>query len=129
LITGVLSRIEKRRRRWWQREWLSWPLAPKVFSIAGTFALLAGCVLGLTWLPHLFASEAPLITASGLLSRLSEFFAPITTLGKAAFIVLRPLAHPWIVTGFAVLCFGMYLTCVALGTACVRLAWAHPRTR
>ncbi len=129
LIRDVLARIEQRRHRWWQREWLAWPLAARLLSGGGLCLLLGALIFGLTQLPPWFASGALQEGTARLIDTVSDALAPFTTLGRAALLILRPLAHPWILTSVAVLSLGMYLTCVAVGTACVRLAWASPRPR
>lgn len=129
LASAVLSRIEKQRRRWWRRPWPSWPLAPKVLSLAGMFTVFGGCVYGLATVPDALAIDYSLGGAGEFFNPLVNTLEPLSTLVKGVALLLRPLAQPWVLAAFAAISFAMYVTCLAVGTAWIRLACAPAPSR
>jgi hypothetical protein len=121
LIPRVLSRIEQRKKQWWRRPWAEWPFHARLLS----FPTLIGCVGA--FLAGLSLAARWRVTDLAV-SRISEFFRPMTPAwelsgrwGNALLLSVRSIEPHWLLLGAAVV-FLMYLTCIALGTACFRVA-------
>jgi hypothetical protein len=123
LMPRVMARLEQRQKQWWRNPWACWPFAARVISLplmAGTAAgvawlavALVRAILGLTLWQELLASD-------GLISSAWGFCA---TLGNALVALLGSSAQHWMLAAGVVIGL-MYLTTVALGTACFRVVIA-----
>ena len=104
---------------WWRRSWWDWPLA----------AQAAFFLLGLT-IAGVFSGGSVLLDdgVAAYSQQITEHLAPAgtvwdtaVTLGSAAVLLLKSATQPFLF--WVLLVAGLlYLVCVAVGTACVRLA-------
>lgn len=121
LIPDILKRIEERQRCWWKQAWTEWPftarllLLPAALACGGTFLLVLTSMSKWQLMDHTTAF------AGNYLRALSPLLDLVATLSSAALLALQSLEQPWII-GAASVVFMMYLSCVALGTACFRVA-------
>jgi len=123
LVHRVMLAVQQRQQRpWWQRPWLTWPPGSQVAS----FFVLAASVGMVSHLAGLVHGGIDTISISHWPSEWAALFAPVgttlKTLGLVLSIVLREIGQPVLLAlGAAwVLC---YLACIAVGTACFRLAF------
>jgi len=119
LVPRVLSIIEARAQApWWQRAWWDWPLSARAAFIVLSLALVAAFSGGGFVFGNEFTTYSQRATDSLTLGgRFEESLAPLTNAAgllweKGRSFALCALA----VAGV------MYLTCLGLGTACVRSA-------
>jgi len=121
LVPRVLQAIQARARLpWWRRTWWNWPPAAQIFSLLICSAILGGVVLLCEQ-----SSLSPVIEATS--AWVSDLFAPLAplwhclgSLSGALVLVAHKLGTLVFLIG-ALLCLGMYLSCVGLGTLCYRL--------
>jgi len=116
-IMAVLA--ARAHRPWWAHAWWDWPLAAKA-----TFILLALALLGAV-------GGGGIILDDGVTSysqQMTERLAPVTsvgdtllTLGNVVGLLWEKAAQPFLL--HVLVAAGLlYLTCLGLGTACVRYA-------
>ncbi len=121
LVTRVLARIEQRERHWWKQPWTSWPFLAQAISLPAMLLCAASFVIGLRLLFKLNVREW--MTAQAV--ELARPVAPSWEFGLAVMnglvASLQSLEQHWILLSGTV-AFLMYLTCVAVGTVCFRVA-------
>ncbi len=121
LITRVLARIEERKRHWWKQPWPNWPFLARVISLPAMF-LCAASVVASLWLLFRLNVGGWITAQAGELVRP---FVPAWEFSAAwlsmLLLSLRSLEPYWILLS-ATVAFLMYLTCVAVGTVCFRVA-------
>jgi hypothetical protein len=121
LLPRVMAAIRERQSLpWWARPWTSWPRGAQMVS----FLLLLGVLGGLGWgWPTAWEAVGPVETVGipdRLLSPLGTLWQGIVTLGGEAMAYLNAEGRPLLLMiGCVVL--ALYLFCVGLGTALVRL--------
>lgn len=122
LIPRVLAAIEAQTSRpWWLRPWLAWPLVPQVASLALVSVLgwlgFAGAGVAAQ---HLQSAALPQ-TVTSWTGAFGVAANVLDTLLNALWVVWRSGGQLWLLAA-VVLAFAMYLACVGIGTACVRIA-------
>lgn len=125
LIPRVLAAVRaKEQRAWWQRSWFDWPAGWQIFSLAFLLALPAFVFVGSGWAWDRFQPNAPdsILSFVTFLRALADI---ADGLGNALFVTLRSLEQPWVLACTGLMAV-MYLTCIGLGTACVRVAIGKP---
>jgi hypothetical protein len=127
LIPRVLRRIERRQHCWWLRPWGTWPFSAKLFSLP----LMIGCLgmfsLGLKAFSGLPLGAWIMSGAEDLLRPLTSIWDLTLTLSNAFWVALQSFNQPIVWVGVVSVVFLMYLTCLAVGTMCVRVAYASRR--
>ena len=122
LIPRVLAAIQARQNTgWWRRSWFDWPASWQMASLAllaslPVFAFWGSDSISTYWQPVPVTESVT--TGFNLLRALGHV---ARGLGSAVLVILRSLDHPWVL-GCATLIATMYLACIGLGTACVRVA-------
>ena len=122
LVHRVMLAVHARARRpWWERSWVAWPLGLQIISLA---VLLASAAL----VSYFLGSASGGVNVTSMSSKLVESFAwlkPIweivAALIGAATVILRVSGQQFLLIGGAVIALA-YVTCVGLGTVCVRVA-------
>jgi hypothetical protein len=122
LLPRVMAQVRLRvEQPWWRRPLAAWPKRWQVVLVLGLLSLL-GLVGWLQWAWEfdlgavLAAGSDALIDRLGWLAR-----ASLTFLGGMALALRAGLANYWAYAlGFLLV---MYVGCVGIGTACVRLVW------
>lgn len=109
---------------WYRRAWQTWPLALQGSSLAVLLALFGTLCFG-GW--KFSQSEAVVATAGKASGVLSVFELAFRTLGVLRDAGVQVIQHigPGYVIGFAVMALTAYAVCLALGSACVRFAFAR----
>ena len=128
LIPRVLRRIESRQRCWWLRPWGTWPFSAKVFSLPLMLACLVAFVQGLTALSRLSPEAWVVSEAETRLRPLAPVWDLAGTLANALGIALQSFNQPIVWLAAVSIIVLMYLTCLAVGTMCVRVAYASRRS-
>lgn len=121
LITRVLARIEERKRHWWKQPWANWPFLARVISLPAMLLCAASFVFGLWLLFKLNVRDWVMTQADDLFRLLVPTWEFSLALMNALLLSLRSLEPHWILLS-ATIAFLMYLTCVAVGTVCFRVA-------
>jgi hypothetical protein len=121
LVTRVLARIEQRKRHWWKQPWPNWPFLARVISLPAMLLCAASFVVGLWLLLRLNVSEWIMAQTSELVRPLVPTWEFGLALMNTILLSLRSLEQHWVLLS-AMVAFLMYLTCVAVGTACYRVA-------
>jgi hypothetical protein len=116
LLPRVMAAVEQLRRRpWYTRAWLTWPLAWQVASLAVLALIVAG---GAVLVPS--ARAAVDGVTSGLAPQMMREVADSThrvdATMNAAWVLWRALLEPLTAYAFALVVL-MCLACAALGTA------------
>lgn len=112
LVPRVLAALEARGARpWWQQPWMAWPR----WCQAASAAFVAG-ILGMAW----WAEPLAVDRAQSSLSPLSQQWSAATGWFQSSSGFFGLLPGGWM-TELAVIA-GLYLVCVGLATACVRVA-------
>lgn len=116
IISSVRARLEARASLpWYQRPWFAWPVPLRLASGILTIALLSGLSFGMQ----------RLLTAASTLTE-STTFSTIVSATNAitnALILAARAINPLYLAGGVALVGLMYVSCVALGTVCYRIAW------
>jgi len=120
LLPGVLSAIAARARLpWWQRAWWDWPLTAKA-----AFLLLALAIVGAFSGGGVMLDEG----VSSYSQQVVERFGPVTSLWETVLTILNAVGSLMGTIGQPLLIYAatliglLYLTCLGLGTVCVRYA-------
>jgi hypothetical protein len=121
LVTQVLERIEQRQRQWWKQPWSRWPFFARMISLPIMLLSAAVSLVGVGFLFQLNAREWLLGQAGGLVRPMTLALEFSLVVANSLLLSLRALEYHWILLSAAVL-FLMYLTCVAAGTVCFRVA-------
>lgn len=122
LLPRVLQAIAERQRLpWWQKSFAYWPWPARVLFLAGTSGLAAFLVY-FTWGLTSGVSLGSLTDELGQLSGRFDLVRGLGgTLGGAVMTLVRS-AGPWLLWGTVGVLGACYLTTMALGTFCWRLA-------
>ncbi len=122
LIPGVLRAVaEYERRPWWQRSYAQWPAPARVLFLALASGL-AGLLVYFTWGLSAGATWGALGAEIGeLMGRWESARNLGGALGGAA-LALGRAGGAWLIWGAAGVLGACYVTTLALGTACYRLA-------
>jgi hypothetical protein len=123
LLHRVMLTIHERTRKpWWHRPWLAWPFGAQVVSLA---VLLVCAAVVSFFLESLWEG----VNLSAIPTQVADSLAWLKPIGAAAAAFLNALLAAlrltWqqcLLIGTAVVLFS-YLSCVAVGTACYRLAY------
>ena len=122
LLPRVLQAIAEREKLpWWQKSFAYWPWPARVLFLAAT-AGLAAVLVYFTWGVSAGVSFGALTEELGpVAGRFEQVRGLLATLGGAA-VTLGRAAGPWFLWGAAGVLGACYLTTVALGAFCWRLA-------
>ena len=120
LLPNVMSAIAARGHvPWWQRAWWDWPLTAKA-----AFILIALAIVGAFSGGGVMLDEG----VSNYSQQVAERFGPMASLWDTALTILsvggslvEKIGQPLLLYG-AVFIGLLYLTCLGLGTVCVRYA-------
>lgn len=122
LVHRVMLAVHKQaKQQWWKYAWVKWPLGMQVISLAVLLASagLVSYFLGAAW---------DGVSVTSVSSKLVESFAwlkPIWEIVAAMIgvvtVMLRVTGQQFLLIGAAVVALA-YVTCVGLGTVCVRMA-------
>lgn len=120
LLPNVMSAIAARARLpWWQRAWWDWPLTAKA-----AFLLLALAIVGAFSSGGVMLDEGVSNYSQQVVERFGPFaslWETVLTILNAVRSVLEKIGQPLLL--YAATFIGLlYLTCLGLGTACVRFA-------
>jgi hypothetical protein len=112
LIPRVRAALAARESRtWWQQPWLNWPRAWQAASLVCAFGLLGGVC---------FATLNQDVFLNSLRSAFTGWFGEAGTVNEILnALSTRVFATPYLAYVGAVL-FGLYLLCIALGSAFYR---------
>lgn len=125
LAPRILAAIAARAEApWYRRAWQTWPLPLQGASLAVLLALFSTICVG-GW--RLFQSEAVVETSAkvgGVLSVFELLFRTLGVLRDAGLQVIQHVGSGYVM-GFAVMVLMAYAVCLALGSACVRFAFAR----
>jgi hypothetical protein len=121
LVPGVMAILKTRLQRqpWWRQVWWDWPLPAKAAFLLLALALFGGFGRGGLILDYGVTSYS---------QQLFERLAPVTNLGDtlltlfSAAGLLGQKAADLLLVYVLILAGALYLTCLLLGTACVRYA-------
>ena len=125
LAPRILAAIAARAEApWYRRAWQTWPMALQGASLAVLLALFATLCFG-GW--KFSQSEALAATAGKASGVFSVFELAYRTLGVLRDAGMQVIQHigPGYLIGFAVMVLMAYAVCLALGSACVRFAFAR----
>jgi hypothetical protein len=122
LIPRVLAAIHAHAHLpWWKRSWPAWPRSIQCGVLSALVVSSGAIAYGVWVLNEAFASSQ---TVSGLTRWLPDFGPLVTTvsaIGRAGLAVVQAGNSSLLWVSAACLA-AAYLTCVALGTVCYRLA-------
>jgi hypothetical protein len=123
LIPRVLAHIQAQAAKsWWRRPWTQWPWGLQLTSVP----ILLGSAFGFVLMVNLLWTMLPSVSGSGPVAErlisLALVWEVLATLGNALVIVTRSIEPLWLLLGISIPLV-MYLTCVGLGTICIRLAF------
>jgi hypothetical protein len=123
LAPRVLAAIQAREQQsWWQRPWTTWPFKFRlIFMVAAVCSAILFLSLSFAVLNGNITNPLNLKLGQGL-GFLVPFWEVLKTLGNAAILLTRSINQPFLLA-LSSLVFMMYLTCVAIGTACCRVAF------
>jgi hypothetical protein len=109
---------------WYRRAWQTWPLPLQGASLAVLLALFGTLCFG-GW--RFSQTEAVVETSAKVGGVLSVFDLVFRTLGVLRDAGVQVIQHigPGYVIGFAVMVLMAYAVCLALGSVCVRFAFAR----
>lgn len=125
LIPKVLAQIRERaKRHWWQRPWIQWPFAIQVASAPFLMSGAVGTFYGLSWIWGLLATGMELESVSSALSVAGALWEVVLVLGNALLVLSQTIGQQWLLLAIFVPLI-MYLACVAIATACYRVARCH----
>jgi len=120
LLSNVMSAIAARGGLpWWQRAWWDWPLTAKA-----AFLLLALAIVGVFSSGGVVLDHSVTTYSQQVVERLgpaTNLWDTILTVLNALKSVVEKLGQPLILYA-AILVGLLYLTCLGLGTVCVRYA-------
>jgi hypothetical protein len=127
LLPRVLEQIRLRAEvRWWRRPWAFWPPHCRAMLVLATLSAVAVVLWG-QYLWHAEGAQALGAVWTEQSNRLNALLeVPVTLLNGFWAVARNSVAPFWLPA--AGLLFAMYLTCVGVGTACVRVAYTQ-RTR
>ena len=115
LLPRVLQAIRAQSvRPWWQQSWAAWPAQIQTVSLATLTLVALALSVGGGWAWH-GASLSP--TANGWREALPALG---NTVVNTALSLFRHAGTAWLLAGLTAVTL-MYLTCVGVGTLCVRL--------
>lgn len=122
LLPRVMAVVQARASLpWWQQAWPAWPRWVQCAFLVLGFAAASALTwyLPAVWPDGLGASlwSEAVSLAKGTLSA----FRFAASMGNALEVALGQTAR-YLALGAAALCLGMYFSCLAVGTACYRLA-------
>jgi hypothetical protein len=118
LAPRVLAAIHAREQQAsWQRPWIAWPF--KVRLIFGSAAMISAALFVFFGFEFLSGN---LSKASDSFAFLSPLWEVLWALGQATLLLVRSINQALLLAVFAVI-FLMYLACLAIGTACFRVAF------
>lgn len=122
LLPRVLElALERGRRPWWQKSFVHWPWMARCLFLAVTTAL-SGLAVYFTWGVSI---GLPFESLSGEIAVLTERFAAVRSIAGSlggALVAVGKSAGPWLPWTVAGMMGMSYLTTLALGTYCYRLA-------
>ena len=119
-LPGVLSAIAARARLpWWQRAWWDWPLTAKAAFLLLALAIAGAFSGGGVMLDTGFSNYSQQVAER--LEPASSLWNTVLTLFNAAGSLVGKIGQPWLLY-VAILGGVLYLTCLGLGTVCVRYA-------
>ncbi|HKS38930.1 MAG TPA: hypothetical protein VJW76_17175 [Verrucomicrobiae bacterium] len=121
----MLAVHENARRPWWVRSWVNWPLGMQMISLAVLLASagLVSYFLGAAWDGFNVTSMSSRVVES--FAWLKPIWEIVSALVGAAAVMLRVTGQQFLLIGAAIVVLA-YVTCVALGTVCVRMAFYRP---
>ena len=120
LLQRVRATLEARAKLpWYQRPWFTWPVSLRLASATLMLALVSGLTLAI----HGVSLSATALTQSLAQSpTVSTIMAVTNAVGNALMLAARTVNPLYLASAGALVAL-MYLTCIALGTACYRIAW------
>jgi hypothetical protein len=122
LVHRVMLAVHARaKRQWWERSWVSWPLGVQIISLA---VLLAGAGLISYFLGAAWHGVNVTSISSGLVESfawLKPIWEIVAALIGAVNVIFRVTSQQFLLIGATVVTVA-YVTCVGLGTVCVRVA-------
>jgi len=119
---AIEAQTLSRRNR---RSWENWPIHWQVLSLVFGLALFAGLCFVAWQLPHTTGYDATRHQVHGWTVAANTVWNTLTILLNALAAAIQKLGTGLIVGALAAVGLA-YGVCVALGTVCVRLAWARP---
>ena len=125
LAPRILAAIAARAEApWYRRAWQTWPPALQGASLTVLLALFGALCFG-GW--RISQTETVVETSAKVGGALSVFDLVFRTLGVLRDAGVQVIQHigPGYVIGFAVMVLMAYAVCLALGSACVRFAFAR----
>lgn len=122
LANRILQAIEARARvPWYHRSWSTWPLAWRVVSMAVLLLMFGGVCYSAWQIQHGASGWAGARIWEGWMADAAGLWRALGVLASTAASLLGRLGTGVIAAGI-VLVFATWASCIALGTAYVRLA-------
>lgn len=122
LVHRVMLAVHARAKRpWRERAWVSWPLGLQMISLA---VLLASAGLVSYFLGAVWNGVSVTSISSGLIESfawLKPIWEMVAALIGAVTVIVRVTGQQFLLIGAAVVALA-YVTCIGLGTVCVRMA-------
>jgi len=120
LLPNVLSAIAARARLpWWQRAWWDWPLTAKAAFLLLALAIVGAFSGGGAMLDERISSYSQ--QAVERLGPVISLWETVLTMLNVVQSLVEKIGQPLLLCAAAIVGL-LYLTCVGLGTVCVRYA-------
>src|SRR5437868_2603400 len=114
LIATVLTRLEERRRCWWQHPRGAWPVLARIISVPLIVLCIGSFIFGVSRALKAEALAWAIAKVADLLEPLAPAWDFGMALANALLLTLRSIEQHWILLSAAI-AFLMYLTCLAVG--------------
>jgi hypothetical protein len=122
LMPRVLAAVDEvRRRPWYSRAWLTWPIG---WQVASVLILLGVAAISAMWLPGAFAAANTLTFVSDVRGNVSETARDVEVATTAVRVLWRALLAPVVPYAFG-LVFLMCVACAVFGTALNHLVFGR----
>ena len=125
LAPRVRQMLEQRIRvPWHRRPWQSWPVTPRVASLAVLLAMFAGLCLGGWQLQRVHGYDLLGQEFAGFTAGLGRVWNVLDAIAGAFRLIVKGLSTPFLLACLGAFGFA-WAACLGLGTLCVRLAFAR----
>jgi hypothetical protein len=120
LLSNVMSAIAARDRLpWWQRAWWDWPLVAKAAFLLIALAIAGAFSGGGAVLDEGVANYSQHV--AGRFGPLTGLWETVLTILNVLWSLVEKIGRPVLLYAATAICL-LYLSCLGLGTVCVRYA-------